>query len=286
MVDHPDPSAPDPDNYDQGADGMPEYTRRAFQSHADQSLGDKPEAAIREIERVYQRDPEAVVASSGGKDSTVTLVLASEADVEHRALHWDYGPDLVPRKYEQEILSNILEHVPRDRLLVAVEGMARFERYTSDAATPFLEQLATDKRLSDRTPATDEPDKPILRAIGPLKRSREEDYFTWQIVALRRGESGKRDRSVDGLYGTSLGQPSAFPLREWSARDVWAFLVDRDVTYPRHYDQAARTTGDGSPTDYEAARMSAWFFEFLDPYTQHGLSAWRHGDIPAREWDR
>lgn len=285
MVDHPDPAAPDTASYDQGADGMPDRTRRAFQSHADQSLGDKPQRAIREIERVYERDPDAVVACSGGKDSTAALVLASEADVEHRALHWDYGPDLVPREYEQDIVSNILEYVPRGRLLVAVEGMARFERYSREAAAPFLEQLATDRRLSDWTPATDESDKPILRSIGPLNRSREADYFNWQVVGLRRGESGKRDRRLDGLYGTSLGQPSAFPLRDWSARDVWAFLVDRDVAYPEHYDRAARTTGDGSPGDYEATRMSAWFFEFLEPLTQHGLSAWRHLDIPAREWE-
>lgn len=287
MVDHPDPGGDEGASfaYDQGSEGMPDRTRRAFQAHADQSLGAKPDRATREIERVYARDPDAVVACSGGKDSMTVLALAAAADVEQRVLHWDYGPDLVPREYEQEIVGNIIEFVPRDRLFVAVEGMTRFERYSSGAAGPFVEQLATMTRLSDWEPATDSPEKPILRSITPLSRSRESDVFDLQLVALRRSESGKRARSIDGLYGESMGFPSAFPLRDWSARDVWAYIVDRGVPYPGHYDRAAHTAGSGRPRDYEATRMSAWFFSFLEPMTHHGLSAWRHGELPAREWE-
>jgi len=286
VVDFPDPEEDTTFDYDQGSDGMPERTRRAFQAHADQHLGTKPQRAIEEIEAVYERYPETVVACSGGKDSMTALALASEASVDHRALHWDYGPDLVPREYEQEIVNNMLEYVSRDDLLVAVEGMNRYEPYPSPAAEPFLSQLATKERLSDWKPATDSDQKPILRSIRPLKNSRESDMFDRQIVALRRGESGKRNRKISGLYGESMGFPAALPVREWSARDVWGFLVDRDVTYPEHYDRAAQAIGDGSPRDYEDTRMSAFFFEFLDPFVHHGVSAWRHLDLPAREWDK
>lgn len=285
VVDFPDPETDTEFDYDQGDGGMPERTRRAFQAHADQNLGSKIQRAIEEIERVYESHPATVVATSGGKDSTTALALASEASVDHRALHWDYGPDLVPREYEQEIINNILDYVSRDDLLVAVEGMDRYEPYSSPAAEPFLSQLATKKRLSDWKPATDSDKKPILRSIRPLNNSRESDVFDRQIVALRRGESGKRDRKISGLYGESMGFPAAFPLRDWSARDVWAFIVDRGVSYPEHYDRAAYAIGYASPRDYEDTRMSAFFFEFLDPFVHHGVSAWRHLDLPAREWD-
>ena len=281
---------PDPDdtefNYDQGADGMPDATRRAFQAHADQHLGDRPDRAQAEIERVYDEYPKTVVACSGGKDSMATLVLAYEAGVDHRALHWDYGPDLIPRQYEQELVGNILDYVDRDDLLVAVEGMDRYEPYTAAAAAPFHDQLATSTRLSDWSPATDSDQKPILRTIQPLKNTREAGVFDRELVGLRREESGKRDRKLTGLYGTSMGFPAAFPIREWSSRDVWSYLVDCDVPYAEHYDRAAHTVGDGSPRDYEGTRLSAFFFEFLEPFTHHGVSAWRHGDIPAREWER
>lgn len=55
------------------------------------------------------------------------------------------------------------------------------------------------------------------------------------------------------------GLRAAFPLRDWSARDVWAYLVDDEVPYPDHYDRIAATTGDGSPRAYERARFTTFF---------------------------
>lgn len=269
MVDHPNPAAPSTDAYDQGAGGMPARTRRAFQSHADQQLDGKIQQAIAEIERVYAHDPDSVVACSGGKDSLTTLVLAAESDATHRALHWDWGARLVPRDLERGIVDTILGYVPPGQLYVASRAVSTFRPYPEHDA--FRAGL-------DRHDGIMETDGSLDRLAGALTRS---DAVTRQLVGMRAGESGSRERKLDasGLYGESLGQPAAFPIRDWSARDVWAFLVDRDVPYPSYYDRVAHATGDGSPRDYEQARLATIHDPEFEDYSADGLASWRDHDI-------
>lgn len=270
MVDHPDPDANTPGGYDRGSDGMPDRTRRAFQSHADSQLGEKPSDARSELRRVFRTNEDAVVACSGGKDSLTTLALASEADAEHRALHWDWGGRLVPRDLEQEIVECIRAFVPDEQLFVAARHPAAssFQRYTD--ADRFQELLSEHDGIT-------ETDGSLTRLAGALQRS---DSVGVQIVGLRAGESGSRERSVSGgLYGESLGQRAAFPIRDWSARDVWAFFVDRDVDYPSYYDRVAHSVGDGSPKNYERARLATVHDPEFEDYSADGLAAWRDHDI-------
>jgi hypothetical protein len=117
---------------------------------------------------------------------------------------------------------------------------------------------------------------------GNVNRLRRERMTTptGEIVGLRAGESSTRSRKLDetGLHGESLGQPASFPLRDWSARDVWAYLVANDVPYPDHYDRLARSAGDGSPREYEQARFTTFFdpeFEALSGASV-GVAEWRH----------
>jgi len=79
VVDFPDPEDSTEFDFDRGSDGMPDRTRRAFQAHADQELGDRPAEAIAEIGRVFTAAGDAVVAVSGGKDSMTALALAEES---------------------------------------------------------------------------------------------------------------------------------------------------------------------------------------------------------------
>jgi hypothetical protein len=73
-----------------------------------------------------------------------------------------------------------------------------------------------------------------------------------------------------------MGFPSSFPLQDGSAHNVWAFILDRDVTYPDHYDRTAYAIGDALPYDYENPSMSGSFFEFLDIFAYHEIPAWRY----------
>ena len=107
------------------------------------------------------------------------------------------------------------------------------------------------------------------------------DEVGTQIVGLRRGESGKREPKLDGLYGESFGLRAAFPIRDWSAWDVWAYLVDQNVPYPDHYDRLAATTGDGAARAYERARFTTFFdpeFEEIGGAAMR-VAEWRNRDI-------
>lgn len=279
MVDFPDPEDSAEFDFDRGSDGMPDRTQRAFQAHADQELGDRPGEAIAEIERVYRADSDAAVSVSGGKDSMTTLVLAAESNAAHRALHWDYGPEFVPRDTAQPFVDAIEQYTPRRRIFVANEAMSVFQRLPD--ATAFRRQLNTTDRLSTLPSLRGTDKKGVTRLAPRLKRTIEDGLLGRQILGVRRGESGARERKVDGLYGESLGHPAAYPIRDWSARDVWAFLVDRDVPYPDHYDRVAAVINDGSPRAYERVRMSMFFRDMGNSgrYQKDTLAAWRDQDI-------
>jgi len=268
VVDFPDPEDSTAFDFDRGSDGMPDRTRRAFQAHADQELGDRAAKAIAEIERVFTAAGDAVVAVSGGKDSMTALALAAESDADHRALHFDWGRRFIPREVEREVVENIREYVPDERFFVASYERAKFE--------PYPENSHFHRNL--RGEPGGEAYEGVDAYAGALHHC---DEVGTQIVGVRRGESGKRERKLDGLYGESLGLRAAFPLRDWSARDIWAYLVDRDVPYPDHYDRLAATTGDGSPRAYERARFTTFFdpeFEEIGGAAM-GVAEWRNREI-------
>lgn len=268
MVEFPDPDDGGEFGLDRGADGMPESTARAFQAHADNALADRPARARTEIERVFTAAPDAVVAVSGGKDSMTTLALAAESDAEHRVLHFDWGRRFVPREVEREVVANIREYVNDSRFYVASHERAQFEPYSEN--DHFRANLH------------DEPGGDAYEGVDSYAGALHYcDDIGTQVVGLRASESGKRERKLDGLYGESLGLRAAFPIRDWSARDVWAYIVDNDVPYPAHYDRLAAATGNGDPRAYEDAR----FTTFFDPEFEEiggdamGVAAWMHRDV-------
>lgn len=263
---------------------MPGETKRSFQAHAEAELypSGKVEQAKDDIERVYEQDWRAIVSCSGGKDSMAVLGLAAESHVDHRASHWDYGPTLIPRDLEQEIVGNIRSLTPDRHVFVANDAMRIYKPFQK--ATTFYEQLHSTERVAD-TPSVRETDegKPIARARERLFRSAKRGILGRQVLGTRRGESGARDEYIDALFGESMGLDAAFPLRDWTARDVWAYLVTNDIPYASHYDRVATVADDGSPDAYEDTRMGALFRTFRRPMVDdaavHGVAEWRERDL-------
>lgn len=262
MVEDPDFSFTDQDH------SMSEATRRAFRTHHEVEVEPTGlvEQTIEEVERVYRRDSDAVVSCSGGKDSMVLLALAERSDAVHRVLHWDWGARLVPRELEREIVGNIRGYVGDDRFLVAARSCAVFDTYS--------EHKAFRRQLQDPDDITD-PDGSLRKLAGVLRHA---DEVGVQLLGLRRGESGKRDRKITGLYGSSLSRPAAFPLRDWTARDVWSYIVARDVPYPGYYDRVAAADG-GGVTAYEGGRLSTVFDPEFEELSVDGVAVWVYRDV-------
>jgi hypothetical protein len=219
----------------------------------------------------------------------VTLALAAASDADHRAAHWDYGPQLIPREMARQLIENIRSLVPDRNLFVANDATRIYKPYQH--ATTVYEQLRSDERLSDSPGVREtEEGKPVGRARERLYRSVKRGIIGRQILGTRRAESGSRDSYIDGLFGTSMGLDAAFPLRDWSARDVWAYIVAEDVPYPDHYDRVAVGGHDGSPAAYESLRMGALFRTFRTPIVDdsavHGVVEWRNRSIESTEADR
>lgn len=252
---------------------MPAATRRAFQTHYDVELepSGRIDRACEAIVCVFDDWPNAAVAVSGGKDSMGALALANAAACEHRAFHWDWGARLVPRALARQLVTNIRTQVPDKRLLVATRAAASVAAYPDHDAFQYYLSHADD---------IDDPDGSLRTLAGTLRNT---DIVSCQIVGLRRGESGARDRKLDGLYGESLGHPAAFPLREWSARDVWAYLVAHGVPYPDHYDKQARQVGDGGPRAYERSRFSTIHDPEFEEMATDGITHWREYAIAQEE---
>ena len=263
---------------------MPDETKRAFRAHAEAELypSGKVEQAQADIEEVYDRDWRAVVSCSGGKDSMAVLGLAAESHADHRASHWDYGPTLIPRDLEQEIVDNIRSLTPDRHVFVANDAMRIYKPFQK--AATFYKQLHSSERVAE-TPSVRETDegKPIPRARERLFRSAKRAILGRQLLGTRRDESSARSEYIDGLFGQSMGLRAAFPIRDWSARDVWAYLVANDIPYASHYDRVATVADDGSPDAYQTARMGAIFRTFRHPIVDdaavHGVAEWREQEL-------
>lgn len=248
-------------------DGMPEQVRETFLTHYEVALepSGRIERAIDDIETVYENDPDAVVACSGGKDSMVALALAAASGADHRALHYDWGTQFIPRELEWEIVDNIRRFVSDDQFFVATVDRPVFEPYADNDHF---------RRYLDAAPGGEQYEG-VGRLAGALRHS---DGIDTQIVALRRGESGKRARKLDGLWGESLGQRAAFPIRYWSARDVWAYIVSERIPYATYYDRVAAATG-GDHQAYEEARFTTVHDPEFELLSVDGVAAWDNRQI-------
>jgi 3'-phosphoadenosine 5'-phosphosulfate sulfotransferase (PAPS reductase)/FAD synthetase len=201
-----------------------------------------------EIGRALAACQQPFVAVSGGKDSLALLHLVTRAHPEVLSYHWDYGPRLMPREVEAEALAAIRAAGGR-RLMVRTS-----RRYTDPAQHgPVWYQVYFGREV------------PRLQRLG----------YDLAFVGLRAAESGKRRRRIAARQALSA-IPESWPLARWTWLDVWAYLVEHALPYPRVYDRQAALVG------WEHAR----FVTFHDPeFARLGAESvdgvlhwrWRHG---------
>ena len=150
-----------------------------------------------------------MVAYSGGKDSTAMLHLALQVCPEIDVFLWDQGMYLMPREVHVEICVNARKVGAKNFIVES----AKVQNKPEIVFNPDL------WGVSHRT---------HYAVIGKLRRER--GWMT-QFVGLRAEESCSRKRVC-----SKPRRGEVYPLDKWDWRSVWAYIVSRELPYPKLYD--------------------------------------------------
>ena len=185
----------------------------------------------------------------------------------------------------QEVLAHVVEqHHPRLYvacsfqkeasvildMLLAIEPAARV--FTLDTGVLFRETYETWRRIEQRYEIEidvyrgewidglwqRDPDACCgMRKVEPLERALSE-VDAW-ITGLRRAQSSNRaDTPKLAPDGGHPGKLKCAPLADWSERDVWQYLVDRDVPYNALHDRGYASIGCTHCTRPGGGREGRW----------------------------
>lgn len=202
------------------------------------------------IEEALRTHRQPYVAYSGGKDSSCVLHLVLRHRPDVMVWHWDYGPYLMPRELERQVLENA-QRMGAGNVRVDTSPRYRWGQKTR----VFVPSL-------------------FGRVLPGLAR----EGYDLAFVGLRAEESGKRRRRV--AAGRGYGPiEECWPIAHWQWLDVWAYIVAQGLPYLGIYDDLARLVG------YEGARFST----FHDPEFADRAGAldgvlfwrWRYGPPPG-----
>jgi len=162
------------------------------------------------IKEALARFKKPYVAYSGGKDSTCLLHLVLKFKPDITVLHWDYGPYLMPRELEHEILENARKIGARN---IRVETSPKYLKLKRSAVnvlgSDFLGKLL-----------------PRLAAEG----------FDAAFIALRAEEAVKRRLRVrEPFRRGKAGLWEVYPLRSWTWMDVWSYIYTNSLPILSYY---------------------------------------------------
>lgn len=181
------------------------------------------------LQRAFSKHENVNVAVSGGKDSLVMLHLSKNIKNNLHVWHWDYGI-FMPRTIEREVLQ-ILENFN-------LSGNLHVDRRHSRSRAAAAGYRAFFATIS-----------------AHLARNN----VTLNLIGLRSEESIARKRRCKDLFETNGNVINMFPLRDWTWKDVWAYIVSNDMPYPSSYDMKGPILG------WDQAR----FVTFFDPEFEH-----------------
>jgi len=183
-----------------------------------------------EIKALLSQYESISIAVSGGKDSLVLLDLILTLNPNVWVWHWDYGIFMI-RKFEEEILTI-------------------FQNYFH-----LSERLIVDKRTSQNLESNVGYRSFFAAITNHLKTHNIQSNF----IGLRQEESCRRKNRASQLLEPSNPCPNAFPLRKWTWKDIWSYLIVKQIPYPSAYDTRGPILG------WDKVR----FVTFFDPEFAH-----------------
>jgi len=195
----------------------------------------KLDEAKKIVKEALSKFKKPYIAFSGGKDSTALLHLVLSFDKNITVVHWDYGPYFVPRHIEKEII-NIAKKCGAKNVIILTSHLYR--------------------KLGRKA-------KNVLgrHFLGIEVPKLAKSGYDCAFLGLRAEESVKRKIRTKKYFekDEKTGITNVFPLRKWSWRDVWAYIVKNNINYLSLYDKYGPILG------YDKAR----FVTLFDPEFSH-----------------
>jgi len=202
-----------------------------------EAFAEKLRNAHRRLEEAKRLCRRPAVLYSGGKDSTVGVHLTLQHFPEVLIFHYDYTFN-IPRPIAAEILEN-LRKLGAKNIIVARE----------------------EKPVPD--------DRGFFSAVNRFIRECEVDC----IFSCLRAEESKRRKALTASDGRFQGARNIHIIKDWTWKDVWAYIVSKNLPYVSVYDKYAEVEG------WDKARFTAFFspdLDFLGKSNIDGVLMWRY----------
>jgi len=196
---------------------------------------DEHKKAVTEAEKIVKKALEKFskpyVAYSGGKDSLSMLHLVLQQNPDATVVHWDYGPYFMPREIEKQIIKNA-EKIGARNIIVKTSHL--YKKLGRKARNVLGRHF-------------------LGRVVPELARKGYDCCF----LGLRAEESSKRKRRTKTFFETTRVMTNIFPLAKWRWLDTWAYIITRNLPYPKIYDLYGPILG------WDKARLVTFFdYEF------------------------
>jgi 3'-phosphoadenosine 5'-phosphosulfate sulfotransferase (PAPS reductase)/FAD synthetase len=148
---------------------------------------------------------------SGGKDSTVLTHLCLSVDPEMLVFHWVNSRWQLPTEIENVVLKNLDSLGAKNKL---IETSVQYDNYERELPFAIFGRV-------------------MFGRIEPMLIDRG---YNCCFLGLRSEESGKRSRRLKKAKDVPGRIETVSPLKEWSWKDVWAYVVSHNLPCLSWYD--------------------------------------------------
>lgn len=213
------------------------------------SLQDKIAAARALLAEIAAKHVPAVLANSLGAEDMVLTDLIARDGLAIGSFSLDTGR-LPAETYA--LLGQLAERYPDHPVQVYFPEAPATEQYVRVyGINGFYDSVEARKACC------------AVRKLGPLKRALT-GKTAW-ITGLRREQSPTRQDLSDREFDADNGLMKFNPLIDWTEKDVWAYIRDRDVPYnalhDRHYPSIGCAPCTRSISVGEDVRAGRWWWE-------------------------